>query len=160
MEVKRLRNDELYHHGIKGQRWGIRRYQNPDGSLTAEGKARARADYSDMYYKDASGKRKLSNDKAFKNTQDKQAKELHSNKHVIRYNNDVKSYYNPNTGNYIQIRNKRYEERAIKEAKKIFQKYADEYVNSAVRVHNLDNDPITRSIVRDVITEDYYKYLL
>ena len=30
----------LAHHGIKGQRWGIRRYQNPDGSLTAEGKIR------------------------------------------------------------------------------------------------------------------------
>lgn len=28
---------ELYHHGIKGQRWGVRRYQNSDGSLTAEG---------------------------------------------------------------------------------------------------------------------------
>ena len=25
---------ELYHHGIKGQRWGIRRFQNEDGSLT------------------------------------------------------------------------------------------------------------------------------
>lgn len=32
--------DELYHHGIKGQRWGIRRYQNPDGTLTAAGKER------------------------------------------------------------------------------------------------------------------------
>lgn len=31
---------ELYHHGIKGQRWGVRRYQNPDGSYTSEGKAR------------------------------------------------------------------------------------------------------------------------
>lgn len=31
----------LYHHGIKGMRWGIRRYQNKDGTLTAVGKKRA-----------------------------------------------------------------------------------------------------------------------
>lgn len=30
----------LEHHGIKGQKWGIRRYQNPDGSRTALGKKR------------------------------------------------------------------------------------------------------------------------
>lgn len=28
----------LIHHGIKGQRWGVRRFQNADGSLTAAGK--------------------------------------------------------------------------------------------------------------------------
>lgn len=30
----------LEHHGIKGQRWGVRRYQNADGSLTSAGKKR------------------------------------------------------------------------------------------------------------------------
>ena len=30
----------LQHHGIKGQRWGVRRYQNADGSLTSAGKKR------------------------------------------------------------------------------------------------------------------------
>lgn len=30
----------LYHHGIKGQRWGVRRFQNPDGTRTAAGKKR------------------------------------------------------------------------------------------------------------------------
>ena len=30
----------LYHHGIKGQKWGIRRFQNEDGSYTEEGKKR------------------------------------------------------------------------------------------------------------------------
>lgn len=32
--------DELFHHGIKGQKWGKRRFQNNDGSLTPAGKAR------------------------------------------------------------------------------------------------------------------------
>lgn len=40
MVVRRLRDDELYHHGVKGQRWGVRRYQNPDGTLTAQGEAK------------------------------------------------------------------------------------------------------------------------
>ena len=30
----------LAHHGVKGQRWGVRRFQNPDGSLTEKGKRR------------------------------------------------------------------------------------------------------------------------
>lgn len=32
--------DELRHHGIKGQKWGVRRYQNADGTLTPAGKKR------------------------------------------------------------------------------------------------------------------------
>lgn len=33
-------SDELYHHGIKGQKWGVRRFQNLDRTLTALGKIR------------------------------------------------------------------------------------------------------------------------
>lgn len=36
----RYYSEELYHHGIKGMRWGVRRYQNKDGSLTPAGKVR------------------------------------------------------------------------------------------------------------------------
>ena len=34
------RQNELTHHGIKGQKWGVRRFQNKDGSLTPAGKKR------------------------------------------------------------------------------------------------------------------------
>lgn len=35
-----MENNSLQHHGILGQKWGIRRYQNKDGSLTVAGKKR------------------------------------------------------------------------------------------------------------------------
>ncbi len=38
----------LEHHGIKGQKWGVRRYQNEDGSLTSAGKKRASSRVSKM----------------------------------------------------------------------------------------------------------------
>lgn len=43
------RNDELYHHGVKGQKWGKRRYQNQDGSLTPAGKERYSKKLTKMY---------------------------------------------------------------------------------------------------------------
>lgn len=40
MENYRTSKYELYHYGIKGQKWGVRRYQNKDGSLTPAGEIR------------------------------------------------------------------------------------------------------------------------
>ncbi len=38
---------ELYHYGVKGMKWGIRRYQNADGTLTSAGKKRAKKEYKE-----------------------------------------------------------------------------------------------------------------
>jgi hypothetical protein len=39
-----VNSNELYHYGVKGQKWGVRRYQNKDGSLTPAGKKRDKYD--------------------------------------------------------------------------------------------------------------------
>lgn len=45
----RFTDEYLAHHGILGMHWGVRRYQNPDGSLTPEGKLRYGKTFTDRY---------------------------------------------------------------------------------------------------------------
>ena len=97
-----LKIHELYHWGIKNQKWGIRRYQNPDGSLTEEGKIRyggnsydkLKQNQKDRYYADltkarvavydtasktASGVKSISNDISDMPTMKKKGKVSYAN---------------------------------------------------------------------------------
>lgn len=60
---------QLYHWGIKGMKWGVRRYQNKDGSLTAKGRKR----YNDEVEKLKERERVIKNKERVKAKQDKLA---------------------------------------------------------------------------------------
>lgn len=99
-----MNNDYLYHHGILGQRWGIRRYQNFDGTYTKAGLERynksksnyesKKASYKEFKKTDASSydkKMARSKVKLAKQQMDKDYKHLKQDKlgdkGKIRYNN-------------------------------------------------------------------------
>lgn len=98
-------SNSLSHHGIKGQKWGIRRYQNDDGTLTAEGRRRygsaeghARRAYAKVFEVNEKTYRKLGNktlasmNKQAKNDQLKRANEADKKK-LEKYNKDGSRKY-------------------------------------------------------------------
>jgi len=87
----------LAHHGILGMRWGIRRYQNPDGTLTEAGQKR-------LEQKDAKWAKKHY-DKIYKKTYKSSKKELSK---VVKELNKTKNVYNSNgklSMNYVNSYN-------------------------------------------------------
>ena len=68
-------DEYLSHHGIKGQRWGVRRYQNDDGTLTNAGKKR----YSKEYQREMkTARREVFNDRSltYVNTYNRAARRM------------------------------------------------------------------------------------
>lgn len=67
--------DELYHYGIKGQKWGRRRYQNIDGSLTNSGKIRyvKKSDSDNRQFQEANRSMGVADTKSPMSTQEKLA---------------------------------------------------------------------------------------
>lgn len=78
MEYRIYKTDELYHHGVKGQKWGIRRFQNKDGSLTKAGLKR-RAKLEGKLEKLGGSKKNTSESNAVEPAKKKTASEMDDN---------------------------------------------------------------------------------
>lgn len=76
----------LIHHGIKGQKWGIRRFQNKDGSLTPAGKKRVAK--LESQYISLTGK-KINSQSAKPKTIEERTKELQSQKAYLQTQKDI-----------------------------------------------------------------------
>lgn len=73
-----MSDDEFYHWGIQNMKWGVRRFQNEDGSLTPEGRERYRKNKSNG--KNNSTKKDISGKRTKENEPNKNTKENKPNK--------------------------------------------------------------------------------
>lgn len=83
----------LMHHGIKGQKWGVRRYQNADGSLTPEGRKRQ------MY-----GNRVRNRSKTKKDMDDIFNKMSYKEKELLNARKDEKEWLSVQQGSWVAKR--------------------------------------------------------
>ena len=117
--IQNYGNKYLIHWGIKGQKWGIRRYQNPDGTLTPEGRKR----YSSNVYS------------SIKNSSIKNANTINS---LIRFKKDIKEQvltdkkYEKISQLYTKLKNINLEKEYYEPGNKIYDKYYKEAVEKAV----------------------------
>ena len=114
-------NSELYHYGVKGMKWGVRRYQNEDGSLTSLGKKRDRmlsdrkiakkkqttsnivnAEYSRREFEDAKTRLKLEKQKK-KSKRQQDLEEKYLKKGFTKDEAEIKAYNRAKTETILKV---------------------------------------------------------
>lgn len=115
--------DELYHHGVKGMEWGVRRYQNKDGSLTPAGKRRLAKDLKRDY------KNNYSHSQPYR-TSDNYKKKITSEIEMVITDND-KARLRTASNRWYSARQE--SDKADRALGKLAKKHAQEYYDAEIR---------------------------
>lgn len=126
--------NSLTHHGTKGMRWGIRRYQNKDGSLTAAGKKR----YGD---KDESSEETVEQTKA-RILKNPNAEDVYKNRDLFT-NKEIQDLTS-------RLNNEKTIKGLIPEKERKGKKFVDSYVNTSKTIKDVTNasEDLYNSIIK------------
>lgn len=154
MAEKFIPNGTIEHSGIKGMRWGVRRYQREDGTLTEEGKKRYLKGYNDSIEKALSIQNKINNldkndfkdkngdfneeayNKALKNLQNEKSLEEGKTKTI---DENQSTYFDQKKWDDETVKGDAAKVQALKEAKTMFDQAGDLAGRSpkgSVRINN------------------------
>ena len=145
----KLSDDELQHWGIKGMRWGVRRYQNKDGSLTPAGRKKYKAEMEKVKKAEADLKRRRATKTKLDN--------LAARKKAVKDGNDE---LDATEGKKKGLFGRKKDKGSGKDGKKSLKDMTDEELNAAINRSRLEQqykqlhpDPVPKKsrLVNDVL---------